>query len=232
MWEWIEVTLNAPELGLAVLPAAFLLGLIGSTTNCCAPAVLGIMAGYSGAGEATNRRTTILVGLFFLVGTIVALAILGAVAAFVSQVAGSKLGSYWQALGGFVAILFGLAMLNLLPLRWPSFGLEDRPTPKGTLGASIFGFAVGGTSVTCMFACNPLLTVPLGVAALQGKTLWGAGMLTSFGVGYSLPLAAALVGMQAGFGKLKETSRRAGVVIKTLAGVVLIVAGFYLLATV
>jgi len=232
MQEWIEATLNAPEFSLAVLPALFLLGLLVAASNCCTPAVVGLIAGYSGTGERGDRRAAILVGVFFLVGTVAALAVLGAATGFVSQIAGSKLGSYWKIFGGLVAVLFGLATLGQLPFRLPRLGLTKRPAPNGPLGASIFGFAVGGTSITCMLCCNPLLGVPLGVAALQGKTLWGAGMLTAFGVGYSLPFAAVLVGLQAGFGKLKEASQRAASIIKTIAGIVLIAAGFYLLATV
>ena len=231
MQEWIEATLDAPEFSLAILPALFLLGLLVAVSNCCTPAVVGLIAGYSGTGECGGRRA-ILVGVFFLVGTMAALAVLGAVAGFVSQIAGSKLGSYWKIFGGLVAVLFGLATLGQLPFRLPRLGLTKRSAPNGPLGASIFGFAVGGTSITCMLCCNPLLGVPLGVAALQGKTLWGAGMLTAFGVGYSLPFAAVLVGLQVGFGKLKGVSQRAASVIKTIAGIVLIAAGFYLLATV
>lgn len=196
------------------------------------PAVVGMIAGYSGSGEYGGRRAAILVGVFFLVGTVAALAVLGAVTGFVSQIAGSKLGSYWKIFGGLVAVLFGLATLGQLPFRLPKLRLARRPTPNGPLGALVFGFAVGGTSITCTLFCNPLLGVPLGVAALQGKTLWGAGMLTAFGVGYSLPFGAVLVGLQAGFGKLKAASRCAASVVKTMAGVILIAVGFYLLATV
>ncbi|MFH1747904.1 MAG: cytochrome c biogenesis protein CcdA [Planctomycetota bacterium] len=232
MQKWIEAMLDAPEFSLAILPALFLLGLLVAVSNCCTPTVVSLIAGYSGAGEYGGRRAAILVGVFFLVGTVAALAVLGAVTGFVSQIAGSKLGSYWKIFGGLVAVLFGLATLGQLPFRLPRLGLRKRSTPNGPLGASIFGFAVGGTSITCTLCCNPLLGVPLGVAALQGKALWGAGMLTAFGVGYSLPFAAVLVGLQAGFGKLKEASQRAAAVIKTIAGVVLIAVGFYLLATV
>jgi cytochrome c biogenesis protein CcdA len=229
---WIEATLDAPEFTLAVLPALFLLGVLVAVSNCCAPAVVGLIAGYSGTGESGGRRNAILVGVFFLVGTVAALAVLGAVTGFVSQLAGSKLGSYWKIFGGLVAVFFGLATLGLVPFSMPTLGLTKRPAPNGPLGASVFGFAVGGTSIACALGCNPLLGVPLGVAALQGKTLWGAGMLTAFGVGYSLPFGAVLVGLQVGVGKLKEASQRAAFVIRTIAGVVLIAAGFFLLATI
>ena len=82
-----------------------------------------------------------------------------------------------------------------------------------------------------MLCCNPLIAVPLGVAAINGKTVLGAGMLAAFAVGYSLPLAGVLVGLRAGIGKLQETSRGAVIYVKRGAGLLLIVAGFYMLAT-
>ena len=232
MQEWIRETLKASEFGLAVLPAAFLMGLLASATSCCTPAVLGVLAGYSASGENNGRRANLLVGAFFLLGTVAAVAALGAVAGLAGRVAGAALGRYWQAFGGLLAILFGLVALNLVPFRLPKLGIAQRTAPKGILGASVFGFAVGGTSVACVACCNPLIAVPLGVAVLQGNLLWGAVTLAAFAVGYSLPFAAVVVGLRTGLGKMKGASERAASAVKIVAGALLIGAGFYMLATV
>jgi len=230
--EWIRETLNASEFGLAVLPAAFLMGLLASVTSCCTPAVLGVMAGYSGSGNNNGRRANFLVGTCFLIGTIVAVAALGAVAGLSGQVAGTVLGRYWKAFAGLLAILFGLVALNLVPFRLPKVDIAKRTAPKGLLGASIFGFAVGGTSIACAAGCNPLIAVPLGVAVLQGDLLGGTVLLVAVAVGYGLPFAAVVVGLRTGFGKMKSASDRAASVVKIVAGITLIAAGFYMLATV
>lgn len=232
MLDWVRQTLNAPELGWIALPAMLILGMLACVTSCCTPAVLGVIAGYSGSSDRTSRRALVSAGLSFLVGTTVALAALGAIAGVVGQIAGQAFGLYFKVGVALVAILFGLAVLDKLPFRLPSVRLGDRRVPKGTVSAAVFGFFVGGASLTCMLCCNPLIAVPLGVAAINGKTLLGAGMLTAFAVGYSLPLAGVLVGLRAGFGKLQENSRRALAYVKTGAGILLIAAGFYMLATV
>jgi len=190
------------------------------------------MAGYSGSGNNSGQRENLLVGIFFLLGTIVAVTALGAVAGFVSQVAGAVLGRYWNAFAGLLAIFFGLVVLNLMPFKLPKIDIAARAAPKGVLGAALFGFAVGGTSITCAATCNPLIAVPLGVAVLQGNLLWGTVMLAVFALGYSLPFAVVIVGLRTGLEKMKAASKRAASIIKIVAGVILITAGFYMLATI
>lgn len=229
---WVEETLNSPELGLVALPAMFVLGFLGLVTNCCTPAVLGAVAGFSGGGEQRNPRAVAVVSISFMAGTLLALALLGAVAGLVGQIAGQVLGRFFQILAGFVVIFFGLALLDKLPFRIPQPRIENRAVPAGGLGAAVFGFTVGGASVACMLACNPLVAVPLGVATIHGKTLFGAGLLAAFALGYSLALTLLLAGLKATLQRVKGVSQRVAAVVKVTAGVVLIAAGFYLLGTV
>ncbi len=71
----------------------------------------------------------------------------------------------------------------------------------------------------------------LTVTALQGQTLWGAAILGVFSIGYSFPMAGALLGLGLGFEGLTSVLQKSGPVIKNAAGILLIVIGFYLLAT-
>ena len=90
---------------------------------------------------------------------------------------------------------------------------------------------VGGASTACTATCNPLILLPLCLAALQGKSLWGAMILAAFAIGYSLPFAAILIGLRTGLGKMKALSERAALVVKAVAGMLLLAVGFYMLAT-
>ena len=110
MQEWINQTLESGAFSLAVLLAAFLLGLISwIACACCTLPVLGAVAGYSGTRKGNGRRATLLAALFFMAGTTIATIILGAVAGFVGQVAQSTLGKYRKLFAGLIVILFGLA---------------------------------------------------------------------------------------------------------------------------
>jgi len=228
---WIQSVLSSDQLGLSALPAAFLLGVLGSVGSCCTLPVIGAVAGYaSAAGERRGRREILLVGAFFALGTILSLAVLGAVAGFVGQVAGASLGKYWRLAAGLMMVAFGLVAVGLLRLRVPVPGMGRHAGDRGVGGALVYGLALGGATTACSFGCNPLLPVALGVAILKGATVLGAVMLAAFAVGYSLPLAAGLVGIGLGVGRLGRIAGRVMPVARIGGGVLMIAVGFYLLA--
>ena len=94
----------------------------------------------------------------------------------------------------------------------------------------VYGLAMGGATTACNICCNPTLLVALGVATVQGHFVWGAAMLGAFAVGFGLPMAVGLIGLGLGFGKLTLLMRRITPVVTTLAGIMLIGVGFYLLS--
>jgi cytochrome c biogenesis protein CcdA len=63
----------------------------------------------------------------------------------------------------------------------------------------------------------------------MGRILWGMALMAAFAVGFSLPLSAILFGVS--FGKASLKAQKADAMIRTVAGVLLVCAGFYLLAT-
>jgi len=62
----------------------------------------------------------------------------------------------------------------------------------------------------------------------MGHILWGMTLMAVFGVGFSLPLGAILLGVSLGKAAIKM--QKAEAVIRITAGVLLVCAGFYLLA--
>lgn len=232
MLEWTSQVLASPTLSLTVLAAAFLLGVVGSVTSCCNVAVLGALVGYSASlNKEGDQRNIILGGVFFMIGTIIALAALGAVTGFVSQTIGSSMGMYWKLIAGIVMVFFGLASLNLVPFKMPSFGFLVETMPSGGAGAIVYGLAIGGGTTACSAGCNPVLPLALGIATLQGHTAWGACILATFALGYSLPLAAGLIGFGLGFDKMSSRAQKLTPATRIAAGGLLIGVGFYLLAT-
>lgn len=230
MQEWISQVLQSPNFHVAALPASFLLGVLGALNPCCTAPVFGAVAGYSGSlAQRGGRRAIVLAGLCFMLGTFLALAIVGAATGFVSQLAESSLGSYWKMFAGLVLVFFGLACLKLVPINMPKLSSQKKTEPAGLIEAIAFGLLVGGSTTLCSAACNPTLAVTLGVATLQGQTLRGAAVLAVYGIGYSLPLAAAIIGLGLGVGQLTSWVTRLAPIVQNAAGVTLLVVGFILL---
>jgi cytochrome c biogenesis protein CcdA len=232
MEEWIKQVFEAPEFGLMVLPAGLLFGLITSFAciGCSAPLIAAVL-GYAGSREGEQQRDMFLIAGFFMLGTVLAFSAAGWAVGFIGQSVSTAFGFWGKIIIAILAIFFGFVALNLLPFRLPSLTPATAKLPPGMLGASIFGLGVGVVSVTyTMGCCGPiLLPVVLGVAALKGEGGWGALILAMFAVGYSLPLVAAILGV--GLGKLTGFFHKIAGPIQKLSGVLLIIAGIWLLFT-
>ena len=139
------------------------------------------------------------------------------------------MGKYWKLFAGLVAIIVGLAALKLLPFKLPSKTVKGKTRPKGFLGAAVVGLVMGGGVCVASLACNPGIYIVLGVAVLQGYTLWGMAIMAAYAVGFSLPLALIMLGVSLGKGVIK--AKKTETAMRIVFGVLLIVAGFYFLAT-
>jgi cytochrome c biogenesis protein CcdA len=213
------------------LPFAFLLGLASAVaSSCCALPVLGAVVGYAGIREDIDKRSNLLTAFCFMIGTIFSLLILGSVAGLIGQVAQNVLGGYWKIFAGIVAIIVGLGAMDLLPFKIPGRDGKLMPARKrGLLEAAIVGFVMGGAISVCSLGCNPGILIILGVAVLQGYTLWMYSILSAYAIGFSLPLAALMLGVSLSRSALKF--KEADKAIRLLAGAVFIVVGFYFLST-
>lgn len=235
-----------------------LLGAVSSC--CSLPVVGAVAGYAGTIGGRSDRRRLLLVGVSLMIGTALSLAVVGAVTGFVGQVAGATLGRYWRLVGGLVMVLFGLSALRLLNVRVPKIGIGKRvlgggvapargtdatggaapcggtsphgctASTGGTAGAVVYGLAVGGATTACSVCCNPVLPAAMGAVALKGAPVLGAVMLGVFALGYSLPLAAGMVGLGFGLGRLGAVARRIMPAVNVGFGLLLIGVGFYLLA--
>ncbi len=229
--EWAKNLLEQTEFRPVALPLAFILGLASAIASaCCTLPLLGAIVGYSGTRDDSDRRSKILSALFFMLGTTIALVLLGFVAGFIGQVAQSVLGKYWKVFAGIIAIFVGLGALKLLPFNLHSNTAKGKSRPKSFLGAAVFGLIMGGGVCVASLACNPGIYIVLGVAVLQGYTLWAMAIMAAYAVGFSLPLAVIMLGVS--FGKSVIKAKRTETAIRIVAGVLLIGAGFYFLATI
>lgn len=232
MLQRVTEALQAASMGPAALPLAFLLGLISAVASaCCTLPAMGMLVAYSGTRQDADRRSASVSAAGFLAGTTLALIILGFAAGLVGQTAQAFLGRYWKLFAGAVAVIVGLATLKLLPLGLPGRARKDNaPSASGgTMGAALGGLFLGGGVAACSLPCNPGIYIVIGASVLMGRILWGMALMAAFAVGFSLPLSAILFGVS--FGKASIKAQKADTVIRTVAGVLLVCAGFYLLAT-
>lgn len=230
---WIHQVLSNEHATITVLVAVFLMGMISVVTCGCNFAILGVVAGYSGASSVTDKSKTVwLRGISFLLGGIISMAAIGALFGYASELISDSFGNYWKVAAGLIAILFGLYSMNLLPFNIPGLSIKTNQTRQGIFSAILFGLAIGGLSTALNSCCNPIFPVILAASFMKGSALWGLMMLAAFASGYGLPLAVAIVGFGLGLGKISKTLSIVGTIVTYIGGITLLVLGFYLLITI
>jgi len=210
---------------------ALILGIVSAATSaCCTIPALGILVGYSGSQASDNRKAAVKSAIFFTLGMILALMIIGGIAGFVGQVAQSSLGKYWKIFAGVVAVILGLAALNLLPFKLSLGKFGGIASRIGKFGAALAGLVLGGIVAASSLPCNPGIFIVIGAAILQGKVFWAILMLAMFAIGFSIPLGAVLLGVS--LSKVSLAANGAESIIRWVSGSILLAAGFYFLITI
>jgi cytochrome c-type biogenesis protein len=232
MQEWINSVLNSSQAGITVFLAVFLLGAISVFSCACNYAVIGTLAGYTGTLGATGKTKNVIVSsIFFLLGIVVSMSVIGCFIGYAGEFISESLGNYWKIGAGLISIIFGLYTMNLLPFNIPGISVNYEKKRDGVDGAILFGLVIGGVTSLCGLCCNPFFPVIMAASFVKGSTFWGFLMLFAYSLGYGLTLAVAMLGIGLGLGKISKSLSDFAKVLKYIGGTVLIFLGFYFLLT-
>lgn len=206
--------------GVAAIGLSFLAGLLFSF-NPVALASIPVSLAY--VTKAREKRQAVLFGTAFVVGMLVVHAAMGFVAGLGGQWAAALLGRGWGLVLGPFLILLGLMWAGWLRLPLPAFALGAK-RPSAAWSAFVLGAVF---SVAICPVCTPALVVLLGATVGLASPWIGAVLLLAFAVGRALPVAAGAISI----GWLEnlrsmDSYRRT---FETLGGVILILAGLYML---
>ena len=166
----------------------FMAGLLTSLTPCML-SMLPITVGYIGGSETEGRTDAFWKASWFALGLATTLAGLGVFAAGFGQVYG-QVGVGLPLIVSAIAIIMGLNLLEILPLRFPSFGgtewiKEDFPP---AVRSYLLGLTFGLVASPCS---TPVLATLLAWVASSQDLILGAGLLLSYTAGYVMPLVIA-----------------------------------------
>lgn len=210
------------HLSLASIAIVFIAGLLTSLTPCML-SMLPITIGYIGGYEAKGRLQAVVHSAWFALGLATTLAGLGILAATVGRVYG-QIGVGLPIIVSAIAILMGLNLLEVLPLRFPSLGTTDwiKTEFPETLRSYLLGLTFGLVASPCS---TPVLATLLAWVATTQDLVLGAGLLLSYTAGYVSPLIIAGT-FTATIKKFLELRRWAGW-ITPVSGALLIGFGVY-----
>ena len=223
-----ELPALLPDALLPLLFGAFVAGLLLTFTPCVLPMIPILSSVIAGQGPHLTKLKGGMLALFYVLGTTVTYAAMGAIAG----ATGEQLQSYFQnawAIGTLsgIFVVMSLSMFGLFDIQMPAFIQSSLQQRSGKLTGSIpLVFILGLVSALIIGACvSPILISFLSVAVTNADPVLGAQIMFAMAWGMGLPLIA--VGFGAGYlipkaGQWMDT-------IKHVFGIMLIAVAIYLL---
>ena len=211
------------------LGAAFIWGILSILLSPCHLASIPLIVGFINGQGVTSTKRAFGLSTLFAVGILITIGVIGAVTAMAGRMMGDvgRWGNY-----GVAAIFFlvGLYLLDVIPMPWSGPG-QMGMRRKGMLAAFILGLVFGIALGPCTFAyMAPMLAVTFRLAA----TALGYGilLLLLYGIGHCsvIVLAGTFTEVVQRYMDWNERSKGA-VIVKKVCGVLVLVAGLYLIYT-
>lgn len=173
--------------------------------------------------KAHEERRALMMGGAFVLGMWVTHAVLGVAAALGGEWVKNVMGREWGLVLGPLLIILGLIWPGWLKLRLPWITARGQKV-TGLWGAFLLGIPF--SVAVCPF-CTPALLVTLTASAAIGSVSFGFALLLAFALGRSIPVIVGAWSM--GWLESLQILSRQQKMLEIVAGVTLILTGFYLL---
>lgn len=211
------------------LTAALAWGILSILLSPCHLASIPLIVGFIDQQGRMTARRAFAISLLFSGGILITIGVIGAVTAAAGRMMGDvgRWGNY-----GVAAIFFlvGLYLLDALRLPLPG-AAQPGIKRKGMLAAFVLGLVFGIALGPCTFAfMAPMLAIAFNVAATSLS--YGVLLLLSYAAGHCgvIVLAGTFTELVQKYLDWNERSR-GSIVLKRVCGVLVLLAGLYLLYT-
>ena len=166
----------------------FITGLLTSLTPCML-SMLPLTIAYIGGYESKNKLSALIQSTYFALGLATTLAFLGLIAVGFGKIYG-QIGIGLPIIVSCIAILMGLNLLEIIPLRFPNWDNTD--WIKVNISSSFRSYLLGLTFGLVASPCStPVLITLLAYVANSQNFLLGTVLLLSYALGYVAPLVLA-----------------------------------------
>jgi cytochrome c-type biogenesis protein len=215
---------GAPFIALA---ACVVWGILSILLSPCHLASLPLIVGFiSGQGRVSATHAAG-IATSFAVGILITVAAIGAITAVAGRVLGD-VGGWGNYVVAAIFFVVGLHLIGVIPMPWSGPGQVNMKR-KGLLAAFILGLVFGIALGPCTFAyMAPMLAVTFRLA--EAAPLYGALLLLAYGVGHCSVIVLAGTSTEMVQRYLNWSERSRGVaVVKCICGMLVLLAGLYLL---
>ena len=204
--------------------AAIVAGAVSFFSPCVLPLVPGYVSFIAGSSSAaaTNRLSTLLLSLCFVLGFSAVFISLGASTTLLSGLL-LRFRTESMVIGGALIVIFGLFTAGLLNVPWMQRDLRFHSIGKGgqPVGAFILGIAFGFGWTPCI---GPILGTILTMSAFSETAADGILLLGAYSFGLGVPFVAS-AWFADGIGQRLAKLRSAGRTLKLASGGIMVVMG-------
>lgn len=211
------------------LAASFIWGVLSILLSPCHLASIPLIVGFIDEQGRISTKRAFWISTLFAAGILITIAVIGAITAAVGRMMGD-VGRYGNYLVAAIFFLVGLHLLDVFPMPFsgPSkVGMKG----KGLLAAFLLGLIFGIALGPCTFAyMAPMLAVTFKAASTN--IAYGISLLVFYGLGHCsvIVLAGTFTEMVERYMNWNEKSKGA-VILKKICGVLVLIAGLYLIYT-
>jgi cytochrome c-type biogenesis protein len=209
------------------LGAAFVWGILSVVLSPCHLASIPLIVGFINGQGVTSTRRAFWLSTLFASGILISIGAIGAVTATAGRMMGD-LGPWGNYGVAAVLLVVGLVLLDVIPVPWSGPGQVGMKR-KGMLAAFILGLVFGIALGPCTFAfMAPMLAVTFRLATTDLG--YGVLLLLLYGIGHCsvIVLAGTFTEVVQRYMDWNERSKGA-VIVKKVCGVLVLVAGVYLI---
>ncbi|MGH7847762.1 MAG: cytochrome c biogenesis CcdA family protein [Candidatus Binatia bacterium] len=229
IFHWMQQVYEAIGSTTQISPWVYLLVMVGGVASAISPCyvpVLTMFGGYVGGYARRERTSSFVLAILFVLGNVVTLALVGALAAVIGRSALSIFSGYeldrW--IPGIIGLLMGLQLLGVLRLRLPAIPIFRLAREPGTMvGSFVLGLPFGLVVTPCTM---PIFFAIVAFVAVQASIFHGALFMVAYALGRGSVLTAVAISV----GLLKTLNiARTSYYFEKISGVVILVASVGLL---
>jgi cytochrome c-type biogenesis protein len=207
--------------------ASFVWGILSVVLSPCHLSSIPLIVGFIDKQGRMSTKRAFAISSLFAGGILITIAAVGAMTAAAGRLMGD-VGRYGNYFVATIFFLVGLYLLDVIPAPWSGPG-QVGVKRKGMLAAFILGLIFGIAVGPCTFAyMAPMLAVTFKVAS--SAPLYGIALLVVYGIGHCsvIVVAGTSTGLVQRYLNWNERSRGA-VILKRICGVLVLLAGLYLI---
>jgi len=226
--EWFDALTHAVAGTASIaLAASFIWGILSVVLSPCHISSIPLIVGFMNQGKRVALSRAFWMSLLFSTGILITIGMVGLITGLAGRLLGN-IGPYGNYILAIIFFLVGLYLLDVISITWSGPNILGNKL-QGILGAFLLGLIFGIAVGPCTFAyMAPILAITFQVS--QHNLSYGVVLLLMYGIGHCsvIVFAGTFTNLVQSYLNWNETSKGT-LWLKKICGILVIVAGLYLL---